>query len=227
MRDEDLRLIDERTEIAVDLLAWMDRTNHADYPIILFNFLGLRRAELLGLTWDRIDFAKSEIHIQQQLMRAKGKGWWIEPRTKNKKARTLFLDTEWWSVIISHRASTSVEIPDRDNWQDELVFRRADGQNYTYTDWDKLWRRVLSEYQGAERPGAEELYWRPHYNRHITASLFFRAGESLEYVRELLGHTDETMSRYYTHFMRDAKQAAMESYGKALRKADWGAISES
>ena len=220
VRDDDIQLIDERTSIALDLLRWLRETKHKHYALVLFSFLGLRRSELLGLTWNCLDGteqASARIHVRQQLARAKGKGWFIEPRTKNNKTRSIYLPDEWWLVLMGDVYLRTY--PEQGDWRDELVFRRDDGNFISYNDYAHVWTKVLEDYSTANK--REFAPWRPHYNRHITASMMFRSGQNLEYVQELLGHSDSTMTLYYTHFSETAKREAMIAYGDAIEHADW------
>jgi site-specific recombinase XerD len=83
----------------------------------------------------------------------------------------------------------------------------------------KIWDDVLDAYFAARETKPEK--WRLHSNRHLTASMMFRAGQNLQYVQELLGHSDATMTLYYTHFSAQAKKDAITAYDDALEKGDW------
>lgn len=225
VHDDDIQLIDKRTTIALDLLRWLKDEQHKHYVLILFMFLGLRRSELLGLTWNCIDDDDTDvgarIHVRQQLSRAKGQGWFIDPRTKNNKSRIVYMPHEWWVDLTWHKVTTYPEIGD---WRDDLVFRRDDGMHVNYTDVQKIWDDVLDAYFAARETKPEK--WRLHYNRHLTASMMFRAGQNLQYVQELLGHSDATMTLYHTHFSAQAKKDAITAYGDALEKGDWGRLAK-
>jgi integrase len=225
VHDDDIQLIDKRTTIALDLLRWLKDEQHKHYVLILFMFLGLRRSELLGLTWKCIDDDDEEvgarIHVRQQLARAKGQGWFIDPRTKNNKSRIVYMPREWWVDLTWHKMTTYPEIGD---WRDDLVFRRDDGMHINYTDVQKIWDDVLDAYFAARETKPEK--WRLRSNRHLTASMMFRAGQNLQYVQELLGHSDATMTLYYTHFSAQAKKDAITAYDDALEKGDWGRLAK-
>lgn len=233
VRDDDIQLIEKRTNIAQDILRWLKENNHewsVHYPFVLFSFLGLRRSELLGLTWKCVDDFESQaaarIHVRQQLTRAKGKGWFIEPRTKNNKSRTIYLPDEWWVQLTDLYLR---EYPTIGDWRDDLLFRRRDGMNFTYTDYQNLWDELFQAYENRGKPRnewkpvPEGKYWRAHYNRHITASMMFREGQNLQYVQEILGHSDSIMTLHYTHFFEKEKRDAMIAYGKAFETGDWSA----
>ena len=53
-------------------------------------FTGMRESELIGLTWDCIDFQHNTIHIYRQLRKTRGKkGQYVFTSLKNKQARTF------------------------------------------------------------------------------------------------------------------------------------------
>lgn len=61
-----------------------------DYFFVAYT-TGMRRGELVALTWDDINFEKSEINIRRQLQLDKinGTGKYYESSTKNQKTRTI------------------------------------------------------------------------------------------------------------------------------------------
>ena len=53
-------------------------------------FTGMRESELVGLTWDCIDWEKGTIHLYRQLKRARGKNApWVFTTLKNKQDRSF------------------------------------------------------------------------------------------------------------------------------------------
>lgn len=51
----------------------------------------------------------------------------------------------------------------------------------------------------------------------------FRKGQNLQYVQEILGHSDSIITLHYTHYFEKEKKAAMIAYGKAFETGDWSA----
>ena len=56
-------------------------------PVALFT--GLRLSELLGLTWDAVDFGKGTIVISKQLSRPEHRSTGLLQSPKSDKARTI------------------------------------------------------------------------------------------------------------------------------------------
>lgn len=234
VHDDDVKLIDKRTNIAIQILDWLeqpDSPHHDDYNWVLFSFLGLRRAELLGMTWDRQCITglnrkgTAKLHVQQQLTRAKGMGWFISPSTKNKKTRTIPLPEKWRLALLDERAKGRTT---GNAWSETMVWKHPNNRAMTYNDYEDRWKSLLTSYWNrhteTHTPLTADQYWRPHANRHLTASIMFRAGESLEYVQEILGHSSEIQTLWYTHFSEDGKRDVMNSYEQALNKTSWNEL---
>ena len=234
VHEADDKYIEKRTRIAIYLLDWLEQPDcvyHADYNRILFSFLGLRRAELLGMTWDTITNlpkrGQANLRVKQQLHRSIEAGWHIVPRTKSGKTRKIPLPEKWRLALLNERVRQS-NVKSPESWQQNLVWRKRDGRHFTYNDYAERWRSILTAYYNRHNNEPKSLpeseYWRPHANRHLTASIMFRAGESLEYVQDILGHSDEIMTLWYTHFGDDAKRDVMNTYEQALDKTNWNEL---
>jgi integrase len=77
---------------------------HAGYVLLLV--LGLRRGEVLGLTWPDVDLATGETRIQWQLQRVEGKLALRRTKTKSSEA-VLPLPEICREALTSHRAMTN------------------------------------------------------------------------------------------------------------------------
>ena len=75
-------------EVPMFLQAIKDNQFEALFYVALFT--GMRESELIGLTWDCIDFQHNTIHIYRQLRKTRGKkGQYVFTSLKNKQARTF------------------------------------------------------------------------------------------------------------------------------------------
>lgn len=222
----DNQWIDKRINISRYLVKWIQNPECPDYddhPLVLFMFLGLRRSELLGLTWDCVKQLNKKNHahiiIKQQLQHITGEGWSIKPETKGKKPRDLPLPEMWRQALLYQRAK---KLNISGHWYSDLVFTRDNGKPYTYNDFYKIWDRVLYDYYNNKGTHPQPLhpdseYFRPHASRHIAASVMFDNGVPLEVVQQLLGHSDAAMTSYYTHITGQATKKASEALEGAYK----------
>lgn len=99
-------------EKALDLMEELNEAKDPNYCRMLFQYLGLRQAERLGLTWSRISDLDGEtpvLVVDQQLARHEKvdddspKGYYIKPFTKTKKGRKIVIPEPFLTVLREHR----------------------------------------------------------------------------------------------------------------------------
>lgn len=71
-----------------------------EYPLFVAVFTGLRQGELLGLTWDCVDFEHGLLLINKQHNRVKGDTEFRFASLKNDKARVLTVADEVMEVLM-------------------------------------------------------------------------------------------------------------------------------
>ena len=96
-------------------------------PVLLGLFLGLRRGEIFGLTWDKIDFEKNSIIIDCQLIK---RNMGLTLQKTQSSIRTLPLNDFLINALKEHR-NMQISFPLN------LVISNDDGgfccPNYSYT----------------------------------------------------------------------------------------------
>ncbi len=66
---------------------------------------GMRLGELLGLSWDDLDWDKHTLTINRQLTMIRGEGLVLTPPKSRAGQRTIELGTSTWSILKEHRKS--------------------------------------------------------------------------------------------------------------------------
>ena len=209
------------------LIEFIKRINGHKHEILykIAVFTGLREGELLGLTWDCIDFEKGTLLVQQQLQKerkAKGK-YFISP-TKTDTIRKMTLpptvielfrqqkeklhkmqqeaDDMWTEKPLIYSIEDNTEHPY------DLVFRNEIGERLSYRTVYDCYKRIL------EDMGETELNF--HGLRHTFATISLSNGDDVKTVQENLGHSSsKTTLDIYTYFcnrMRNNGAARMEQY---------------
>lgn len=137
---------------------------------------GMRKSELLNLTWEDIDF-------DMRMITVKSKDDW---HTKNYKARLFQLTPVLYDVLKEHEA-------DQPLLRNKYVFTfrgKAIRQ-----DIRRSWRRVVC------KAGLQGITL--HTLRHTFASQLVMAGVSLRDVQELMGHQNFETTLRYAHLSPD------------------------
>ena len=180
---------------------------------------GLREAECLGLSWNRVDFSKGTITIDQQLQKEKSKGgrYRIVPFTKSNRPRTIYPPQLAFDYLKSEqRRQSEKKLAAGQMWDNpnNLVFTNAGGGNIAISTFYKRFKRLAAS---IGRPDA-----RPHDLRHTAATVAIASGSDVKSVQDLLGHATASFTlNVYAHSsekMKEDTAARMQSYYDSIGK---------
>ena len=165
-------------------------------------YTGLRISELLGLTWDDVDFDRGVIHVRAQLSRThRGEpARRVAPKTA-ASVREVPLVAQLARLLAPHELATPFAAGT--DW----VFATSRGTPYGQRN---VARRCLT--RAAKLAGLKEDGWPPlrfHDLRHVFAShLIVDLGLDVAQVSRILGHASPTITlSVYTHLFDDARHA--------------------
>lgn len=164
-----------------------------EYPLFVAVFTGLRQGELLGLTWDCVDFEHGLLLINKQHNRVKGDTEFRFASLKNDKARVLTVADEVMEVLRlqkQHQESWAAALGDGWENPDNLVFTTELGRYINNKILYQNFKRIM------KKLGKPNL--RFHDLRHTYAVNSLRAGDDIKTVQENLGHATAsfTLSTY-------------------------------
>ena len=168
------------------------------YLILLLTFsLGLRRGELIALTWDDVDFEKAEININKSSYTAKGQRKVKKPKT-DAGIRTLALGSNIINelkVAYTEYRKRKLEMGNKFN-DSNLVICKADGSPYHPDSLSNKWKRFIKKHN------LKSI--RFHDMRHTNATTLIAAGVDIKTVQARLGHSDiSTTMNIYAHVTND------------------------
>lgn len=178
-------------------------------PIVFDLLSGLRRAELLGLRWQDIDFDTGVIHIFQTSNYVPGKGVYISTPKTEGSDRYLRVSRAALAILLEYKA-----------WQDGLRSavgdawegREGDDRIFTSELGKPLFPASLTQWMGKfiKRTGLPSSC--VHSLRHTYASLLIADGTPLVVVAGNLGHAQvSTTSDIYSHVIASAEAKAAQA----------------
>jgi integrase len=174
--------------------------------VILGAFYGLRRAEVIGLRWESINFEANTITIEHTVTVAQVDGKHIliaDDTTKTKSSfRTL-------PLIPAIRAKL-LEIQAEQERNRKLCGKAYNKKEAIYIYTDALGNRIKPDYLSCEFPKFLEKNgfrrMRYHDLRHSCASLLLANGVPLKQIQEWLGHSDFAITaNTYAHLDYNSK----------------------
>lgn len=199
--------------------------NYRQYRLLLET--GLRTSELIGLTWDSIDWEKHTLTISKTLEYRHSAGVWRAGTTKSMAGyRTIFLTDTAYSLLrecYDERKSRKMNLdrlevldyPDRKTGtikrldMKDLVFI-----NYRTGEPSKNSSYDTHLYKLCDEAGIKRFCM--HTLRHTYATRAIESGMSPKVLQKLLGHSTlaMTMDRY-VHVTDDAMERAVKLFEAA------------
>lgn len=171
------------------ILEYLRQNDDWYYPIF-FTWLGtgLRNSELIGLTWDSIDYEGREIRITKTLRRWQDSNTIREwSNTKNKKHRIVPMTDGVASVLQQHQERMmKLGLYESDG----VIFLTKRSKNYLYDLLlERVWKRTLN--------ACDVKYRKLYSQRHTFLSHMLASGNSPADVASIAGHNlDELLNTY-------------------------------
>lgn len=179
------------------------------YPaFVLLLVYGLRRGEVLGLSWRDVDFEHGIVRVRQQLVRA-GHQLYIGPVKTAAGRRELPLLGLARDALASQEAMRVIGDPGSEWAAYELVFVTRTGHPVEPRNLARSFKRIIS--RGGLRP------IRLHDLRHTTATLLKNLGVAPRDAMEILGHSRISVTlEIYTDGDEDTRRRALGRLSEQL-----------
>jgi len=170
---------------------------------------GLRRGELAGLKWSRVDLERGTLSVHWQ--RTTTRGGVVEKEPKGRSKRTVALGPVLVATLRAHRARQDVEKAAADELYDDggHVFCREDGRPYYPRYFTDVWEKCCTA------AGVPVIAL--HDARHTSATTGADAGVPQHIMKDRLGHASRrTTDEVYTHVLDASARKAAELMETAI-----------
>lgn len=169
---------------------------------------GLRPGEAIALEWKHVDFERSTLRVEQQIIQIRGKGAQLVESTKTDAGgRTIALPAYMMDMLKQTKKQQLDDMVDRgDEWKGwepdgrphAFCFTRADGAVLRPRYDSEQWKLLL------ERAGLPHT--RRYTSRHTAASAAISDGADIPAVAEMMGHSNPNVTlSIYTHAIEERK----------------------
>lgn len=201
--DEDVQVYNEE-EIAQLIELLQSELPHWRVMFTLALAAGLRRGELLGLEWKRVDFTKGQIEISTTVVLTR-KGPLIKGTKSRSSRRVVTLPKSMMAELASYREQQLKDKQDSgDMWTEEIrewVFCNAKGGHMYPSSPTNRWSKFTKKHNFK--------YIRLHDLRHTSASILIAQGEHAKVISKRLGHSDISVTmNTYGHVFETANRSA-------------------
>lgn len=180
---------------------------------------GLRRGELLALTWDDIDFEEYTIDITKSIemdsSRGTSKGTKTASSNRIVKAPRFCIDLLLELKDEREEYKWQMEGRWKGSPDNDLIFIKEDGTQMGKDTPNRAFKHAIQRYNATHEEKLPEITL--HGLRHTFASMMINEGINEVSVAEVLGHSDPTTTRnIYAHAFRNAKDEAADAVDRRL-----------
>lgn len=166
---------------------------------------GMRRGEVLGLTWDNVDFENNLITVNKQLQKQNGKLILVAPKTKSSN-RVFQMTTVLYEYLLKlHQGQL-----DRKNFYQENYYQR----NFVCCHLDSRPippDTLCSKIRRTAKAIGIDFHF--HQLRHTHATMLMEADINLKVIQERLGHAKiDMLINTYAHVTKKLEDQAIEKF---------------
>jgi integrase len=189
----------------------------ADHWRVLFTLAvaaGLRRGELLGLEWSKVDFVNNQIEITQSIVLSKEGPVIKGPKSKSSR-RIVTLPDSVMNELKEYKEVWHKKRNDLgDKWiekKHEWLFCNFEGGHLYPSTPSNWWKKFIVK--------NNFRYIRFHDLRHTSASLLIAKEVHAKIISERLGHSDISITmNTYGHALKSADRAAGDKFEDLFKK---------
>ena len=200
-----------------DISRFIKRLQTEEYKNLYLTtlFTGMREGEVLGLTWDCVDFERGTITINKQLQKEKTSGakYYIA-ETKTSKIRVLTPAPYVMSLLKEEQTKQKQNRLRLGYLWDNplnLVFTTETGRYIAFSTVYKRFKRIVAEL------GVPDAMF--HDLRHTYATLALQEGDDIKTVQTALGHsTVSTTLDIYSHTTETMKEKSSQRMNNFISK---------
>jgi integrase len=189
--------------------------------IVTLSYTGLRRSELLGLSWKDIDFDSRVIKVERAYTNQGNDhdhqhGYELMPTKTEKSKRIIPMAQPVAEVLLQKKHELQLlrlKSGDRNFNQGDMVFVNQDGILINGSQFTQKFKSILKRYNLRQI--------RVHDLRHSFASQSLKSGTKIESVRDMLGHSNiQTTLNIYRHVDLEEKQADIDRLSEFLKVSE-------
>ena len=222
--------VDNRRALTKEEQKWITDTPHrAQTAAMIMMYAGLRRGELLALTWEDIDLKEKTISVTKSVEMIEDKPYLKEGGKTSAATRTVYMP----QVLVDYLSNVEHE-------RFTLVCPNGKGTLMSDTAWRRMWDSYLCDLnlkygdwehcEQTKRKRPKSKYTHPklpklipnitaHWLRHTYITLLYMAGVDVLTAKEQAGHSDiKTTMGIYTHLDSEHKKHNISKLDEYLEK---------
>lgn len=203
----------EQEEITAFLKAVEGCKYELVYLVTLFT--GMRQGEILGLTWDCVDFQHNALYVNKQLQKTqKVGGQYVLAPTKSGRSRMITVAPSVMDLLKKQKSQQAqMRLLVGQDWKNpwDLVFTNEFGGNLSHFTVYKTFKEIVRSI-GLEQERFHDL-------RHSYAVVSLESGDDIKTVQTNLGHATASFTLdVYGHVSQKMRQQSADRMEQFIQK---------
>lgn len=180
--------------------------HHEKRDIFLFAiYTGLRKSEIIGLTWDCLNAEERTLNVYRQLTFNKYTHTYQFTSLKNSKSRVLVLSEQAYEILINKKKMLS------DFDEKDFVFKNRENKHYSPTALHHSFKKLMQSL------GLGQITF--HDLRHTHAVLSLKAGMDVKTLQYNMGHYSAAFTLdVYGHCLDEMRRHGAEQFSNYMMK---------
>ena len=194
-------------------------------PALLLLYCGLRRGELIALTWNDVNIKNKTVTVNKAVVFSSNQAIVQSPKT-DSGMRTIPIPDTILDILRAARKAA----------QSAMVCPAADGAMMSQIAFKRAWESY-SHYLNIQAGGRDASRTRPkltvidnltpHMFRHTYATILYNAGVDVKSAQRFMGHADIKVTlKIYTHLSAQKEQEAVAALNRHLSSKESGKNSD-
>ncbi|MDB8552268.1 tyrosine-type recombinase/integrase [Turicibacter sanguinis] len=175
-------------------------------PFLIASQVGGRRGEILGLTWDNVDFKNQTITFEKQLIAKVGLSPQLSPLKTASSKRTILMTRKLIAALQEEQKNQASKKEFYQNfYQDHnFICCHEDGSPISPRGLTAKAARLSKEFN---------IDLQFHSLRHTHATMLLNAGVNIKIIQERLGHSNITTTLgTYSHVTKEGEKNAIQLF---------------
>ena len=200
-----------------DITAFLKAIDGCKYELLyrVTLFTGMRQGEILGLTWDCVDFEHNTIYVNKQLQRTeKVGGEYVLVPTKSGRSRMITVAPSVMSLLKKQKSQQAqMQLLAGTDWGNpwDLVFTNDTGGHLVHMTVYKVFKEIVKS-MGLEQARFHDL-------RHSYAVVSLESGDDIKTVQTNLGHATASFTLdVYGHVSQKMRQQSADRMEQFIQK---------
>jgi integrase len=213
------------TDDEVNLITSTFEGHRMGIPVLLLLYCGLRRGELIALTWNDVSLKNKSINVNKAVVFGNNKAIIQSPKTDSGVRTIPIPDTILDALRFARKGADSTMVcPAADGGiMSQIAFKRA---------WESYKHYLNIQAGGRDKSRSNPKLTvidniTPHMFRHTYATILYNAGVDVKSAQRFLGHADINVTlKIYTHLSEQKKAEAVAALNNHLSGKELGKKSD-